>query len=145
MFSNDMHTAANIRKYLTIISTIISKIPLTKETGVTTKQPLHAAPLIYIPLDLLAEILCRLPVKVLQQIRCVCKSWNALISDDFVFAKKHLSMSKKRQHLITATWIKPTKLILMSYEIVIIFISLLVCFFIYLLLTAANANFSRFV
>ncbi|GAU16390.1 hypothetical protein TSUD_117390 [Trifolium subterraneum] len=43
------------------------------------------------------EILCRLPVKLLLQLRCICKSWNSLISDP-KFATKHLHMSKTSQH-----------------------------------------------
>ncbi|GAU42677.1 hypothetical protein TSUD_131050 [Trifolium subterraneum] len=51
---------------------------------------LHAPSL---PLDLVEEeILTRLPVKLHFQIRCVCKSWNSLISDP-KFAKKHPVMS----------------------------------------------------
>jgi len=42
-----------------------------------------------LPFDLIAEILCRLPVKFLLQFRCICKSWNSLISDS-KFVKKHL-------------------------------------------------------
>ncbi|GAU19577.1 hypothetical protein TSUD_303900 [Trifolium subterraneum] len=57
-----------------------------------------------LPLDLVEEeILCRLPVKTLLQLRCICKSWKSLISDDPKFAKKHLRMSKilkQQQHLI---------------------------------------------
>lgn len=48
-----------------------------------------------LPFDLIAEILCRLPVKLLLQLRCVCKFWNYLISHP-KFAKKHLSMSTTR-------------------------------------------------
>jgi len=47
----------------------------------------------FLPFDLVTEILCRLPVKHLLQLRCVCKSWNSLISDDSKFAKKQLRLS----------------------------------------------------
>ncbi|GAU19604.1 hypothetical protein TSUD_304160 [Trifolium subterraneum] len=57
-----------------------------------------------LPLELVEEeILCRLPVKILLQLRCICKSWKSLISDDPKFAKKHLRMSKilkQQQHLM---------------------------------------------
>jgi F-box interacting protein len=46
-----------------------------------------------LPCDLVEEILCRLPVKQLLQLCCVCKSWNSLISRDSKFAKKHLRFS----------------------------------------------------
>jgi len=49
-------------------------------------------PLPTLPFDLIEEILSRLPVKLLLQLRCACKSWNSLISDR-KFAKKHLSLS----------------------------------------------------
>ncbi|XP_057447492.1 F-box/kelch-repeat protein At3g23880-like [Lotus japonicus] len=64
----------------------------------------HAPPLPPIPFDLVVEILCRLPVKSLLQFRCVCKSWNSLISDP-KFAKKHLHCSPAnftRHHLIAS-------------------------------------------
>ncbi|GAU13408.1 hypothetical protein TSUD_127040 [Trifolium subterraneum] len=54
---------------------------------------LDAPPLCPLPFDLVEEILCRSPVKLLLQLQCVCKSWNSLISDPR-FAKKHLSMSR---------------------------------------------------
>jgi len=62
-------------------------------------------PLPSLPFDLVPEILCRLPVKLLLQFRCVCKSWKSLISNP-KFAKKHLHMSKAsidRHHIILYT------------------------------------------
>ncbi|KAK7245809.1 hypothetical protein RIF29_40660 [Crotalaria pallida] len=50
----------------------------------------HAA-LPTLPIELIIEILARLPMKFLMQFKCVCKSWETLISRDPKFAKKHLS------------------------------------------------------
>ncbi|XP_058725765.1 F-box/kelch-repeat protein At3g23880-like [Vicia villosa] len=44
-----------------------------------------------LPDDLFIEILLRLPVRSLLQLKCVCKSWKTLISDS-QFAKRHLQM-----------------------------------------------------
>ncbi|AES69469.1 putative F-box domain, galactose oxidase/kelch, beta-propeller, F-box associated interaction [Medicago truncatula] len=55
-----------------------------------------------LPFDLIAEILCRLPVKFLFQLRCVCKFFHSLISDP-KFAKNHLQLSTKRHHLMIAS------------------------------------------
>jgi hypothetical protein len=52
-------------------------------------------PLPTLPFDLIVEILGRLPVKLLLQLRCLCKSWNSVISH-CKFAKKHLSLSTTR-------------------------------------------------
>jgi len=49
--------------------------------------------------ELIVEILSRLPVKTLMQFKCVCKSWNTLISHDPVFAKLHLHRSPRNTHL----------------------------------------------
>ncbi|CAK8574271.1 unnamed protein product [Lathyrus sativus] len=78
---------------------------LTEET--TSIKPLtspfpHAS---HLPFDLVPEILCRLPVKHLLRLRCVCQSWDSLISGDSKFAKKHLRLSTSshdRHHLIWA-------------------------------------------
>jgi F-box interacting protein len=64
-------------------------------TATLTPEP----PLPTLPFDLVSEILCRLPVKLLLQLRYLCKSLNSLISDP-KFAKKHLRLSIKRHHLI---------------------------------------------
>ncbi|XP_057428936.1 F-box/kelch-repeat protein At3g23880-like [Lotus japonicus] len=70
---------------------VSSMLPPTEETTATSKPP---PPLPTIPFDLVVEILCRLPVKSLLQLRCVCKSWKTLISDP-EFAKTHLRCSPK--------------------------------------------------
>ncbi|XP_058739567.1 F-box/kelch-repeat protein At3g23880-like [Vicia villosa] len=57
--------------------------------------------------ELISEILSRLPVKTLMQMKCVCKSWKTLISDT-VFAKLHLQRSPKNTHfLLTPEWCMP--------------------------------------
>jgi len=57
---------------------------------------LHQPPLLpTLPYDVILEILCRLPVKFILRFRCVCKSWNSLISDP-IFVKKQLSVSTTR-------------------------------------------------
>ncbi|XP_058785034.1 F-box/kelch-repeat protein At3g23880-like [Vicia villosa] len=50
----------------------------------------------YLPIDLVPDIFCWLPVKLLVQLRCMCKSWNSLISDRS-FTRKHLSLSTTRR------------------------------------------------
>jgi len=74
---------------------------LTEETTQTQRQRLATGTLELptLPFDLLPEILCRLPVKLLVQLRCLCKFFNSLVSDPN-FAKKHLRMSTKRYHLM---------------------------------------------
>ncbi|XP_058774439.1 F-box/kelch-repeat protein At3g23880-like [Vicia villosa] len=72
------------------------------EPSLTLSLSLHD----HLPIDLVEEILCRLPVKPLIQLRCVCKSWNSLISENSNFAKKHLLLStsnQARHHLILKT------------------------------------------
>jgi len=56
-----------------------------------------------LPFDLLPEILCRLPVKLLIQLRCLCKFFHSVISDPN-FATKHLQLSTKRHHLMLTSW-----------------------------------------
>ncbi|AES68581.1 F-box/kelch-repeat protein At3g23880 [Medicago truncatula] len=77
---------------------------------------LYDPPLPTLPFDLVAEILCRLPVKLLLQLRCFCKSWNSLITDH-KFAKKHLSLSTTRcLHCVSYTGF-PYLYVLKSYPL----------------------------
>jgi F-box interacting protein len=70
---------------------VLTSLSLTDET--ITSQP----QLPTLPYDVLPEILCRLPVKLLIKLRCLCKFFNSLISDP-KFGKKHLQLSTK--HLV---------------------------------------------
>lgn len=55
--------------------------------------------------DLIWEILLRLPVRTLVQLKCVCKSWKTLISYP-EFAKDHLRTSMADQQLVNnVTWV----------------------------------------
>jgi len=82
----------------------------TGSTGILT-------PATCIPFDLAAEIISRLPVKCVLRFRCVCNSWNSLISTDPKFTKKHLHESTNRHHLITTTCIPSIKFIVISYPL----------------------------
>lgn len=44
----------------------------------------------YLPEDMLIQILSRLPVKSLMRFRTVCKSWNCLVQSPAAFISKHL-------------------------------------------------------
>jgi hypothetical protein len=66
-----------------------------EETTTATKRKQEFTTL---PFELVEEILCRLPVNLLLQLRCLCKSFNSLISDP-IFARKHLRMSTPRHRL----------------------------------------------
>ncbi|CAJ2672891.1 unnamed protein product [Trifolium pratense] len=87
------------------------------------KRPCHSLhtpqPPTYLPYDVIEEeILCRLPVKLLRQLCCVCKSWNTLISKDLKFTKKHLRMSTKNRYLITTRrWRGSKELTINSYPL----------------------------
>ncbi|RHN53394.1 putative F-box domain-containing protein [Medicago truncatula] len=58
----------------------------------SSDDSLHAQSLPTLPFDIISQILHRLPVKLLLQLRCLCKACNSLITD-LKFAKKQLSMS----------------------------------------------------
>lgn len=73
-----------------------------KKQSITSTETLTSSPLPTLTFDLIAEILCRLPVKHLLQLRCLNNSFNYLISDP-KFAKKHLRFSIKRHHLLVSS------------------------------------------
>ncbi|XP_058755534.1 F-box/kelch-repeat protein At3g23880-like [Vicia villosa] len=53
----------------------------------------------FLPEELITEVLSYLPVKSLMQLRCVCKTWNTLISHP-KFIKQHLQQSKKKTQIL---------------------------------------------
>jgi len=52
--------------------------------------------LVILPEELIVEVLSFLGVKYLMRMKCVCKSWKALISADRVFIKMHLKKQSAR-------------------------------------------------
>ncbi|KAL2344325.1 hypothetical protein Fmac_005610 [Flemingia macrophylla] len=69
----------------------------------STERP-HAPP--SLPMEVIGEILERLPVKHLLRLRCVCKSWKALVSDPG-FAKNQVRRSPTATRLIANTTTRP--------------------------------------
>jgi hypothetical protein len=82
---------------LTAEETTLNTYKTQQLTTTLTGTLISAPPLPTLPFDIIAEILCRLPVKLLLQLQCLCKSFNSLISDP-KFAKKHLCLSTKFHH-----------------------------------------------
>ncbi|XP_058754884.1 F-box/kelch-repeat protein At3g23880-like [Vicia villosa] len=82
-------------------------MPKTTPSLLRRKQPQPTITSLHLPFDLVEEeILCRLPVKHLLRLRCVCKPCNSLISSDSNFANKHLRLSSAnydRHHLILSS------------------------------------------
>lgn len=54
--------------------------------------------------DLIVEVLSYSPIKSLMRIRCVCKSWNTLISSDPTFVKLHLQRSPRHKHIALTSY-----------------------------------------
>ncbi|MCI06606.1 F-box/kelch-repeat protein, partial [Trifolium medium] len=86
------------------IDVVVSSLSHTEETTSiqltpSTETLTSSSPLPTLPFDLIAEILCRLPVKLLLPLQRDCKSWKSLISDPN-FAKKYLRKSTPRHHLM---------------------------------------------
>ncbi|AES68758.1 putative F-box domain-containing protein [Medicago truncatula] len=69
-----------------------------------------------LPSDVIPEIICRLPVKFILRFRCVCKSWNSLISDP-KFVKKQLCVSTTRNLHFRNYAYDSRKYILTSYPL----------------------------
>ncbi|XP_058741764.1 F-box/kelch-repeat protein At3g23880-like [Vicia villosa] len=53
----------------------------------------------FIPNEIVAEILCLLPVQTILQLRCVSKAWKTLISGP-TFVQKHFKKSSENPHLL---------------------------------------------
>jgi hypothetical protein len=53
---------------------------------------------VFLPDELITEVLSFLPVRSLMRLKCVCKSWKTLISDS-TFVKLHLKRSARIKHL----------------------------------------------
>ncbi|RHN45342.1 putative F-box domain-containing protein [Medicago truncatula] len=81
---NDVNNVVSSHSFMEETTTTKRQKPANTIGTLTSPPPLPS-----LPLDLVAEILCRLPVKLLLQFRCVCKSFKSLISDH-KFGKKHL-------------------------------------------------------
>jgi F-box interacting protein len=96
-------------------------------TNMTLQPPSHSSSSSEtLPLDLVTEIMCWLPVKFLLQLCCVCKSWNYIISHDSNFAKKHLSLSTSnhhRRHLILTPTRTSREFLLSDFQLSSIFSS----------------------
>jgi F-box interacting protein len=56
----------------------------------------------YLPLELIIQILLRLPVKSLIRFKCVCKSWFSLISDP-QFANSHFDLTTHTRRILLIT------------------------------------------
>ncbi|XP_058749954.1 F-box/kelch-repeat protein At3g23880-like [Vicia villosa] len=68
----------------------------------TKKKQIHSRILlrpVFVPPELITEILSLLSVKNIQRFRCVSKSWNTFISDS-IFTKMHIKLSSQNPHFI---------------------------------------------
>lgn len=52
-----------------------------------------------LPDELIPEVLSFLDVKSLMKLKCVCKSWNSLISSNPIFIEMHLHKSSRNPHI----------------------------------------------
>jgi len=59
---------------------------------------------VILPDDVIVEVLSYSPVKSLIRLRCVCKSWNTLISSDPTFVKLHLQRSTRHKHIALTSY-----------------------------------------
>ncbi|GAU20090.1 hypothetical protein TSUD_381820 [Trifolium subterraneum] len=91
-------TVTNLQR-LNLSTTETLTSPSPSSSSAIPGDPLHSPPLPTLPIEIIAEILSRLPIKFLIQLQSVCKPWKSLISDP-KFAKKHFRLSTTRHHLV---------------------------------------------
>ncbi|XP_051131986.1 F-box protein At3g07870-like [Andrographis paniculata] len=58
-----------------------------------------------LPVDLIVEILTKLPPKILCRCRCVSKSWYSLLTHDVEFMSRHVELSKRRPLLLVRRYL----------------------------------------
>ncbi|GAU20087.1 hypothetical protein TSUD_381790 [Trifolium subterraneum] len=93
-------TVTNLQRFnLSTTETLTSPSP--SSSSAIPGDPLHSPPLPTLPIEIIEDILSRLPIKFLIQLQSVCKPWKSLISDP-KFAKKHFRLSTTRHHLVLA-------------------------------------------
>jgi hypothetical protein len=111
--ASDRECDAAYSDELTAVNNQLSVVTLTSPPPPSC----DAQPLPTLPFDLIAEILCRLPAKLLLQLRCVCKFWNNFISHP-KFAQKHLTMSTTRSlHFVGHVGPVSNKYVITSYPL----------------------------
>ncbi|KEH23643.1 putative F-box domain-containing protein [Medicago truncatula] len=71
---------------------------LSHKTDCSTRFPIKGDETVFLPDELVTEVLSFSDVKFLMQMRCVCKSWKSIISDP-KFVKLHLKRSARNPHL----------------------------------------------
>jgi hypothetical protein len=74
---------------------------ITNIGSATRRHPNMQPPLpqVFLPDDLIIEVLSFLTMKLLMRLRCVCKSWNALVSNP-KFIKIHQKKSERNKNLV---------------------------------------------
>ncbi|XP_057432121.1 F-box/kelch-repeat protein At3g23880-like [Lotus japonicus] len=77
------------------INAVSSSVSLTTLSHSSTGDLYQVPPQPILPIEIVEEIISNLPVKFLSQLRCICKSWNSLISDP-KFTRRHLRRSNRR-------------------------------------------------
>ena len=90
------HFLTSISIYINIVTNLLMNSPSAKYPHSNSSTP---ASLLILLDELIAEILYRLPVKTLMQLKCVCKSWKTLISHPS-FTKLHLHLLPRNTHVL---------------------------------------------
>jgi len=76
----------------------VKKRILSHKTDGGTRLPIKGDDTVFLPDELVTQVLSFSDVKFLMQMRCVCKSWKSTISDPN-FVKLHLKRSVRNPHL----------------------------------------------